>query len=170
MIPKALVEAALFLADRPLSVAELSQKLNLEEHVVLRVLAQLGEELEEPDRGLELAQEGGGYLLRVKGELAEQVRVFAPNQDLSEQTLRTLAVIVARAPVPQAEIVKLRGQRAYAHIKELMARGFVQATEQGNTKILSVTDELLRYFGTTSLEELRSFLKSPTIDGASAIG
>ncbi|MBC7318465.1 SMC-Scp complex subunit ScpB, partial [Candidatus Bipolaricaulota bacterium] len=56
MIPKALVEAALFLADRPLSVAELAQKLGLEEHVVLRVLAQLAEELEEPDRGLELAQ------------------------------------------------------------------------------------------------------------------
>lgn len=170
MIPKALIEAALFLADRPLSVAELSQKLNLDEHVVLRVLAQLSEELEEPDRGLELAQEGGGYLLRVKGDLAERVRLFAPHQDLSEQTLRTLAVIVARAPISQAEVVRLRGQRAYAHIKELISRGFVQAEERGTTKILTVTADLLRYFGATSLEELRGSLTSPGVDEPAAIG
>jgi segregation and condensation protein B len=159
MIPKALVEAALFLSDRPLSVAELGQKLGLEEHVILRVLAQIADELEEPDRGLELAQEGGGYVLRVKAELAEQVRIFAPHQDLSEQTLRTLAVIVAKAPVAQAEVVRIRGQRAYAHIKELISRGFVQAEDRGTTKILTVTAELLRYFGVASLEELQGLLQ-----------
>lgn len=158
MIPKALVEAALFLADRPLSVAELAEKLGLEEHVVLRVLAQIAEELEEPDRGLELGQEGGGYVLRVKPEVAERVRPFAPNQDLSEPVLRTLAVIIAKAPVSQSEVVKLRGQRAYGHIRELISRGFVAAKEEGPTKILTVTDDLLRYFGASSLDELRSLL------------
>lgn len=169
MIPKAVVEAALFLAAKPLSVAELSQKLGLEEHVVLRVLAQIADELEEPDRGLELAQESGGYVLRVKGELAERVRPFALHQDLPEQTLRTLAVIVAKAPVSQAEVVKLRGQRAYGQVKELVARGFVRAEDQGSTKILTVTEDLLRYFGVSSLEELRSFLSVP-VDGAGSMG
>lgn len=146
------------MADRPLSVAELAQKLGLEEHVVLRVLAQLAEELEEPDRGLELAQEAGGYVLRVKADLAERVRPFAPNQDLSEPVLRTLAVIVAKAPVLQAEVVKIRGQRAYGHIKELIARGFVAAQGQGPSKLLTVTDDLLRYFGASSITELRANL------------
>jgi len=168
--PKALVEAALFLADRPLSLAELSQKLGLEEHVILRVLGQLAEELEEPHRGIELAQESGGYVLRVKREIAERVRSFAPNQDLSEQTLRTLAVIVAKAPVAQAEVVKLRGQRAYAHIKDLIARGFVQAEDRGTTKVLHVTEELLRYFGAKTLEELRAALESPGVDESRSIG
>ncbi|MGB9757872.1 MAG: SMC-Scp complex subunit ScpB [Candidatus Bipolaricaulaceae bacterium] len=170
MIPKALVEAALFLSDRPLSVAELAQKLGLEEHVVLRVLARLADELEEPERGLELAQEGGGYVLRVKAELVERVRVFAPDQDLSEQTLRTLAVIVAKAPVAQAEVVKLRGQRAYGHIKELLSRGFIRAEDRGTTKILDVTEELLRYFGVGSLGELRALLQPSPIDGGRGIG
>lgn len=155
------MEAALFLADRPLSVAELAQKLGLAEQVVLRVLAQLADELDEPERGIELAQEGGGYVLRVKAEWAERVRSFAPHQDLPEQTLRTLAVIVAKAPVPQAEVVKLRGPRAYAHIKELLARGFIHAENQGARKILTVTPELLSYFRVSSLEELRGLLHSP---------
>ncbi len=168
MIPKALVEAALFLADRPLSVAELAQKLGLEEHVVLRVLAQLAEELEEPERGLELGQEGGGYVLRVKAALAERVRPFAPQQDLPEPVLRTLAVIIAKAPVLQSEVVKIRGQRAYEHIRELVSRGFVAAKEEGATKVLNVTDDLLRYFGVASLAELRALLS--LVDEGKGIG
>lgn len=161
MDPKALVEAALFVADRPLAPAELAQGLGLPEHAVLRALAALAEDLEGDERGLELGQEGGGYVLRVKAELAERVRAFAPHQDLAEPVLRTLAVIVARAPVSQAEVVRIRGQRAYAHIKELVARGFVRAEDQGPTKVLTVTADLLRYFGVASLEELRRFLAAP---------
>lgn len=161
MDPKALVEAALFVADRPLSPAELAQGLGLPEHAVLRALAALAEDLEGNERGLELGQEGGGYVLRVKAELAERVRVFAPNQDLSEQTLRTLALIVAKAPVAQAEVVRIRGQRAYGHIKELIGRGFVRAEDHGPTKILDVTEDLLRYFGVGTLEELRQALEAP---------
>lgn len=162
MDPKALVEAALFVADRPLSPAELAQGLGLPEHIVLQALAALAEDLEGSERGLELGQEAGGYVLRVKAGLAEHVRRFASHQDLSEQTLRTLALIVAKAPVAQAEVVRLRGQRAYGHIKELVARGFVQAQEHGSTKILTVTDDLLRYFGVSSLAELRRALEIPS--------
>ncbi len=106
----------------------------------------------------------------MKAELAERVRVFAPHQDLSEQTLRTLAVIVAKAPVSQAEVVKLRGQRAYGHIKELLSRGFIQAEEKGPTKVLTVTEDLLRYFGVGSFEELRALLQLSPIDGVGKIG
>ncbi|MCX7844664.1 MAG: SMC-Scp complex subunit ScpB, partial [Candidatus Bipolaricaulota bacterium] len=63
MDPKALVEAALFVADRPLAPAELAQGLGLPEHAVLRALAALAEDLEGDERGLELGQEGGGYVL-----------------------------------------------------------------------------------------------------------
>ncbi len=161
MDPKAVVEAALFVADRPLSPAELAQGLGLPEHAVLGALAALAQDLEEAGRGLELGQESGGYVLRVKANLAERVRRFAPHQDLSEQTLRTLAVIVAKAPVAQAEVVRLRGQRAYGHIKELWTRGFIRAEARGHTKILTVTEDLLRYFGAPSLEELRQALEIP---------
>jgi chromosome segregation and condensation protein ScpB len=72
--------------------------------------------------------------------------------------------------VAQAEVVKLRGQRAYAHIKELIARGFVQAEDRGTTKVLHVTEELLRYFGAKTLGELRAALESPGVDESRSIG
>jgi segregation and condensation protein B len=99
-------------------------------------------------------------VLRVKGGLAEKVRPFGPHQDIPELVLRTLAVIVAKAPVAQAEVVKLRGQRAYSHIRELISRGFVRAQDQGQTKILTVTEDLLAYFGAQKLEDLQAQLRS----------
>jgi len=158
MKPKALVEAALFVADRPLSLRRLAQVLGLSEEAVGRLLQVLAEELSAPDRGLELVQEGGGYVLRVKPELAETVRPLAPGQDIAEPVLRTLAVIAYQGPILQSEVVRLRGQRAYSHIRELIERGFVQAVEEGQTKRLSVTKDLLSYFNVKSEEELRALL------------
>lgn len=158
MEPKALVEAALFVADQPLSMARLAEVLGLAEAAVGRLLQLLADEYAAADRGIELVQEGGGYVLRVKGELASAVRPFAPYQDIPEQTLRTLAVIAYHAPVLQSEVVKVRGQRAYGQIGELVARGFVAAEVKGPTKVLTVTPALLAYFGASSLDELRAQL------------
>lgn len=158
MEAKALVEAALFVSDRPLALAELAAALDLSEQAVGRLIQTLADECAAPDRGLELVHEGGGYVLRVKGKLASTVRPFAPHQDIPEQTLRTLAVIAYHAPVLQSEVVKMRGQRAYGQIGELVARGFVAAEDHGATKILTVTPALLAYFGVSSLEELRAQL------------
>lgn len=158
MEPKALIEAALFVADRPLALGELAKTLALSEEAVARLIQTLADECAAPDRGIELVQEGSGYVLRVKGELASVVRPFAPHQDIPEQTLRTLAVIAYHAPVLQSEVVKMRGQRAYGHIGDLVARGLVEARDQGPTKVLTVTPALLAYFGASSLEELRAQL------------
>ncbi|HNR24561.1 MAG TPA: SMC-Scp complex subunit ScpB [Candidatus Bipolaricaulis anaerobius] len=158
MEAKALVEAALFVADRPLSLARLAEALRLSEEAVGRLIQTLADEYAAPDRGMELGHEGGGYVLRVKGELASIVRPFAPHQDIPEQTLRTLAVIAYHAPVLQSQVVKMRGQRAYGHIGDLIARGFVEARDQGPTKLLTVTPTLLSYFGASSLDELRAQL------------
>ncbi len=158
MEAKALVEAALFVADRPLSLARLAEVLALSEEAVGRLIQALADECAAADRGVELVQEGGGYLLRVKGDLAAAVRPLAPHQDIPEQTLRTLAVIAYHAPVLQSQVVKMRGQRAYGHIGDLIARGFVAAEVQGPTKVLTVTPALLAYFGVSSLEELRAQL------------
>ncbi|MFO8034893.1 MAG: SMC-Scp complex subunit ScpB [Candidatus Bipolaricaulota bacterium] len=152
---QALVEAALFVADGPVSLARLSQVLEADPTAVGAALHALAQDLEEEGRGIELVQEGGGYVLRIKPELAETVRPLAPHQDIPEPTLRTLAVIAYRGPLLQSELVRTRGQRAYGHVRELLARGFVQAEEEGTSKRLSVTDGFLRYFGLSSAAELR---------------
>ncbi|MGC9529296.1 MAG: SMC-Scp complex subunit ScpB [Candidatus Bipolaricaulaceae bacterium] len=160
MTTKALVEAALFVAGGPLSLRRLAYALQVPQAEVEQALGDLSRELAREGRGVELCQQGGGYVLRVKPELAEVVRGLAPDQDIPEPTLRTLAVIAYHGPVLQSEVVRVRGQRAYTHIRDLCERGLVAAQEEGPTKRLSVTKELLRYFNVGSQEELRSHLEA----------
>jgi len=152
---QSLIEAALFVADGPVSLARLSQVLETDPGAVGVALHALAQDLEEEGRGIELVQEAGGYVLRVKPELAEKVRPLAPHQDIPEPVLRTLAVIAYRGPLLQSELVRIRGQRAYGHVRELMERGFVEAQEEGPSKRLMVTDTFLQYFGVTSAAELQ---------------
>jgi len=158
--PKAAVEAALFVSSKPLSLEEIARGLHISEEEVHRALEEIARELEAPDRGLELFQERGGYLLRVKEELVEAVRPFSPEGEIPEPVLRTLALIAYRGPIRQADVVRIRGQRAYAHIRELIQRGFVKARPHGNTKVLEVTKDFLEYFGLSSPQDFRSSWKT----------
>ncbi|HEU68884.1 MAG TPA: SMC-Scp complex subunit ScpB, partial [Candidatus Acetothermia bacterium] len=51
MEAKALVEAALFVADRPLALAQLAKTLGLSEEAVGRLIQALADECAAPDRG-----------------------------------------------------------------------------------------------------------------------
>lgn len=156
MNASAWIEAALFVSDGPISLHRLAQALGMSETEVGTALNQLAEALESPERGLELAQESGGYVLRVKPDIADLVRPLAPHQDIPEPVLRTLAVVAFQGPILQSEVIRLRGQRAYGHVRELIERGFLDAADEGPTKRLSVSDTFLRYFRVNSPDELRA--------------
>lgn len=154
----AIVEAALFLADHPLSIRELAYAFGISEDEVGEALGKLGQILDSSGHGLELAHEGGGYILRVRERIVDRVKSFAPHQDIPEPVLRTLAVIAYHGSILQSELVRLRGQRAYSHIRELIARGFIEAQKEGPTSRLTVTQDFLRYFNLKTEAELRSLL------------
>lgn len=153
---KAAVEAALFVATKPLSLAELSRVLRVPEEKVHAALQEIGAELEREGKPYRLVGKRGGYMLELREEYAELVRPFAPGGDIPEPVLRTLALIAYRGPIKQAEVVRIRGQRAYAHIRELIERGFVRAEKKGPTKVLEVTEEFLKYFGLESPQDFRA--------------
>ncbi len=158
---KAAVEAALFVATKPLSLGELSRGLRLPEEEVYAALEEIAAELEAGGKPYVLVRKRGGYALELREEYAELVRPFAPGGDIPEPVLRTLALIAYRGPITQAEVVRIRGQRAYAHVKDLVGRGFVRARKEGNTKVLEVTAEFLEYFGLESPKEFRAHRGGP---------
>lgn len=144
---KALAEAALFLSDEPLSTEELADVMNLgSKGFVQNVLEELEEELARDDRGLALVEHDGAYELVVKNAHVDQVAHLAPHRDLNDGELRTLALIAYNQPVKQSDIIDIRGNRAYNHVKELTRRGFVEGEKDGRTKVLEVTDHFLDYF------------------------
>jgi segregation and condensation protein B len=153
---KSRLEAALFLAEEPVDREEISDILNLGSMgFVDELIEEYQEDLEEEHRGLELIQTENGYELKVKKDHLEHVSHLAPHQDLNEGQLRTLSLIAYNAPLEQADLIEIRGNRAYQHVKELVNREFVDKEKDGRTAILDVTDYFLEYFDIESIEEFK---------------
>ena len=159
----ALAEAALFLAPQPLTRRALAKILG---DVALAYVDQLLEDLrvqfDDSSRGIELHIEEGRAMFRVKAALVNQVAHLAPQQDVPRPVLRTLAVIAYNHPMTQADLIKVRGNKGYGHVQELIERHLIAAEEHGRTLLLSITKDFLRHFGLSSVEEFRfHFAASP---------
>ena len=153
---RALLEAALFLASQPMTRRGLAKIVgDAQPEYVDRLLAELKQEYAGSTHGLELHTEEGRAGFRVKPSLIDRVSHLAPQQDIPRPILRSLAVIAYNHPMTQSDLVKVRGNKAYGHVQELLARDLIRAEQSGRTLLLHVTREFLRHFGLSTVEEFR---------------
>ena len=146
MDEKRLVEAALFISQKPLDLQDLAKITGLSS---LGFLKQTVEELkkEYEGKGIHIIEAGGAWQMSVPTELLPQVAHLTPHQDLAEGPKRSLALILYKEPVKQSEIIKAQGNKAYSYIKALRKIGLITVEKTGHTNILSVAKELENYFG-----------------------
>ena len=159
MNQKALLEAALFVSDKPLSLEKLVKIMGSPEQQVKEVMIRLQTDLKTDDRGIELVETPEGYELRVKQEYREKVVRLAPFADLSDGMMRTLAIVAAKQPVKQSLIVKVQGNKTYGYIVGLEEKGLIKAEKYGRTKIITTTPDFEKYFGKSS-EEIKKTLEA----------
>ncbi len=153
---QAIIEAALFLSPDPLTRRKLAKIVGGTSLAYIdQILTAITAEFASPAHGIELVVNDGRAFLQVKRDYVDQVANLAPQQDIPRPVLRTLAMIAYNNPITQADLVKARGNKAYGHVTELLERGLVHAEPQGRTLLLGVTDEFLRYFGLSSVDEFR---------------
>jgi|GEM_PF-409838 len=166
-----LVEAALFISGRGLSVKEILKAVpTLTPARARNALESLAGE-NRPDSAIQVSREVGAeikYKMKVKDSYLSRVRRLSNFTDLSDGETKTLAVIAFYQPIKQSEIVKIRGNRAYEQVKNLIGAGLIVAEPKGITRVLKTTERFSDYFG-APLESLRDKLDSrdkAIIDGA----
>ncbi|NJE08990.1 SMC-Scp complex subunit ScpB [Thermococcus sp. M39] len=146
---KALVEAALFVAGRPLSIKELSKALGIKSLDYLEKLIELiAAEYAERKSAIEVVRVlGDKYVMQVKQEYSQRVIHLMPKPDLRTGELKTLALIAYLQPIEQSKIIKLRGSQAYEHIKRLLQMGLIYAEPYERTKLLGTTQKFAELYG-----------------------
>lgn len=168
---KKTIEAALFTVGRPLPVDALTGVTSSSPDAVEGALEALRREYDERETAIEVKRVGEDkYVMQVAPEYADRVRGLAP-RELSSPLLRTLSVVAYRQPITQSEVVEIRGNTAYGHVKELSELGLIDAEPHGRTKLLSTTDDFAEYFGLPSgdPEEVREALED-RVEGESLEG
>ncbi|ADI26240.1 segregation and condensation protein B [Geobacillus sp. GHH01] len=159
---KAIVEALLFAAgDEGLSLSQIAAVLEVSELEAKAVIEELQQDCRREERGIQLVELGGVFLLATKKEHAPYLKklVEAPGASpLSQAALETLAIIAYRQPITRAEIEEIRGVKSDKPLQTLMARALIKevgrAEGTGRPILYGTTPEFLDYFGLKTLEEL----------------
>ncbi len=160
---KEIVEAALFVAQKPLGLAELlalfPEDGQPEAAEVRAALAELAEEFKQ--RPLELKQVASGYRFQVRERLSPWIsRLFEEKPArYSKAFLETLAIIAYRQPVTRGEIEQIRGVAVSTQIiRNLLEREWVQVVGHkevpGRPGLYATTRQFLDYFNLKGLDEL----------------
>ena len=145
----ALVEAALYVAGRPLDLSELCSVLKTRsKNKAKRLVKTLAQEYAKRDTALEILElKDERFVLQLKAEFTPHVRKLVKRPLLSTGPLKTLSYIALRQPVSQKRVVEVRGHHAYGHIKLLKEMGLIAAERKGRASILRTTDYFADYFG-----------------------
>lgn len=156
---KNIIEAALFVAGRPISVEELNIKTELKKRDIEELLKELILEYMERNSAIEIVQMGDKFSMQVQAQFTQNVKKFASGGLIPEPVLKTLTIIALKQPMMKNMLIKIRGAGAYDHVKFLIDRGFIQSQKKGRSEELVTTEQFSDTFGLSrDLETLKKQL------------
>jgi segregation and condensation protein B len=158
---RSVLESLLFVAGRPLEMAELRRLLLIEEARLREAIQSLATECEQQGRGIRLQWTGTAAQFVSAPENARFVAALLglPTQvKLTTAALETLAVVAYRQPITRSQIEFIRGVNSDRALASLAQHGLVnevgRAATVGRPTLFGTTPEFLQQFGLTSLEAL----------------
>lgn len=140
------LEAILFSTGKKISIEELAKLANTSTSMSQQALNELKEEYKERNSSLMLADEGSAWKLIVKDEFLPIVKKIITETELTKTIMETLAVIAFKYPIKQADLIKIRTNKAYDHLKELEEMGYITRQKHGRTKLIKLTQKFFEYF------------------------
>jgi segregation and condensation protein B len=146
-----LLEAALYVAGRPLNLNDLCSVLSTRsKNKTKKYLKALVQEYSARNTALEILElKDERYVLQLKPDFTPLIKKLVNRPLLSPGPLKTLSYIAYRQPISQKRVIEVRGQHAYGHVKLLRDMGLVAAERAGRSMTLRTTDYFADYFGLT---------------------
>ena len=159
---KNIIEAMLFVSDKPLYLSEIKSVLEGPDANEIRdVITELAREYEKQTSALKIKEIAGGYQIVTDPVLAPWLKKLyktAGADRLSGPGLETLAIVAYKQPATKPEIEAIRGVNVDGVLKTLIEKNLVKIMGRretvGRPIIYGTTQEFLQYFGLNSLEEL----------------
>src|SRR5215210_3042114 len=158
-----IIEALIFVSEEPISAKTIAELLREERSVVDVALAELSQEFNGRNGGLQLREVAGGWQFATRPEYHEHVRAFLrsrPSAKLSIASLETLAVVAYKQPVTVPEILEIRGVQSPSSIKTLLDKKLIVAKGRketvGRPMMYGTSKDFLLQFGLKDLSELPS--------------
>lgn len=158
---KSIIEAILFAAGRPVTKKELVLSLEISEEDIESIISNMQEEYQQQSRGIEIIKIENSYQLCTRKDLYDFIYPVLDKRNkpnLSNAALETLSIIAYNPKITRAEIEAIRGVSADACVYKLLEYGLIEEAGKidlpGKPMSYKTTEEFLRMFGYSSLEDL----------------
>lgn len=144
------VEAALFISGKHMSIQELVALTDVNPLLLKRVLEDLKDKYK--DSGIALIQQNNLWKMDVAQEYVWMVNKLATgNAEFSKAERETLAIIAYKQPMKQSVLIKIRGNKAYDHIRKFVEMGLINKKKMGHTADLTLTEDFHEYFSVAGI-------------------
>lgn len=141
------VEAALFIAGKWLTMQEMIMLTDINPILLRQLLDKLVDKYSDEKSAINVLFKENMWKMDVKEEYVDMVNKLATgSSEFSKAEQETLAVIAYKQPVKQSVIIKIRGNKAYDHVKKFSELGLVKAKRLGHTKELNLSEDFYNYF------------------------
>lgn len=159
---KGIIESILFTVGKSVSLEQFAAVLEMEKEPVRDILLEMKEEYNKDDtRGICLIELDDSWQVCTKIETYDYVRklVSQPKKrSLTDVMLETLSIIAYKQPVTKQEIEAIRGVKCDFAVNKLVEYKLVKELGRldtiGKPIVFGTTEEFLRCFGVSSIEEL----------------
>jgi len=158
------VEAILFTLGKFVTIEELSKHLETSSKEIKKALEELKNDYSQKDSSLTIHEQNNMYKLNIKKEFGFLTNKLLADKEMDSPTTKTLAVIAYKSPVTQSEVIKIRGNKAYDHIKNLKEAGLITSEKLSRTRLLKLTPYFFDYFDISEKEVKQELSKALPVD------
>ena len=158
---EAVIEAILFTMGEAVEVERIAAAVEHDEDTIRRLIRNMMTRYEEEDRGIRIIELDGSFQLCTKPEMYEyliKVAHVPKKHVLTDVRLETLSIIAYKQPITRIEIEKIRGVSCSHAVSRLVDYNLVcelgRLDAPGRPLLFGTTEEFLRTFGVSSIEEL----------------
>jgi len=149
------LEAIFFVSGRFLNMQELISLSDLNPIIIHDLIERLKDKFDRNDSALQIVEKSGMWKMDVKPEYTDIINKLATGSaEFSKAEQETLAIIAYKQPIKQSVIIKIRGNKAYDHVKKFVDIGLLKKKKVGHTNELSLSEEFYDYFNLSSGEGL----------------
>jgi len=160
------LEAIFFVSGRFLTMSELVSLSDLNPAIISGLIEKIQEKYNSGDSAIEIVKKGGTFHSSAEGAEREKNEMWkmdvkpdytylinklaTGSTEFSKAEQETLAIIAFKQPIRQSVIVKIRGNKAYDHIKKFKDLDLIRKKKAGRTYELSLSDDFYDYFNVSS--------------------
>ena len=153
------IEAVLFVSGRFLGMKELIMLSDMNPIIIRELIEKLRKSYEEKESALQIVERNGMWKMDIKPEFSHMTaKLAAGSSEFTKAEQGPLALVAFKQPVKQSVIIKIRGNKAYEHVKKFSGLGLVKKKKLGHTWELSLSEEFYDYF---NISENHNSLKEP---------